>query len=97
MNIPTKYFRPRNTHGQFRSVSAAIQDVQWEPKDPLNIDPVEDFLGTGTLIIVFQERGTYRYYDANYLDYQNLKNAASMGGYFNDNLRNYLTNYERIA
>lgn len=86
--------QPRNTFGRFRSSSEAIVDITFIPAAEIDFD---NFLGSGSMIVEFQARGTYQYENVNYIEYVNFKNAPSWGEYFNQNIRNYYTDYERIA
>lgn len=85
---------PRNTFGRFRSYSQAIEDIIFEPSSEIDFD---NFLGNGSMTVIFNERGTYRYEDVNYIEYVNFKNAPSWGEYFNNFIRPYYDNYERIG
>lgn len=88
--------QPRNTFGRFRSASEAIVDITFEP----SADAPEDltsWLGGGTMVVEFQARGTYRYENVNFVEYTNFKNSPSWGEYFNDYIRPFYNEYERIA
>lgn len=85
----------RSASGRFRAgVSEAIADIQWEPQ-PLAKDAID--LGNGDLVVIFQERGTYRYHDVNFSEYISFKDAPSWGEYFNENIRPNYLDYERIG
>lgn len=88
--------QPRNTYGHFRTFSAAIVDIVFEPASEIPLD-YDSWLGDGSMIIEFQARGTYRYNSVNFIEFTNFKNAPSWGEYFNNNIRPFYTDYERIG
>ena len=51
----------------------------------------------GTLVITFQKRGTYKYYNFPVDEWLLFNNAASRGTYFNLYIKDRGYSYERIA
>jgi len=51
---------------------------------------------TSQLTIVFQQRGTYLYYDVSIAEYLRLEDAGSMGTVFNNSIRD-IKYFERIG
>lgn len=88
--------QPRNTRGQFRSASAAIADIVFEPSSEIPED-YSTWLGDGAVVVTFNARGVYRYEGINFIEYSQFKDAPSWGSYFNDYIRPYYSNYERIG
>lgn len=49
----------------------------------------------GSMIVAFQQRGTYKYFDVPFDEFMNFQGASSRGTYFNLYIRDQF-NYQRI-
>jgi hypothetical protein len=67
-----------------RPESTAVNDVEYNPE-------------TLEMTVIFQHRGTYKYYDIPLDVYVDFADSSSQGTYFNLYIRNYGYNYERIG
>jgi lysyl-tRNA synthetase class 2 len=63
--------------------SKCVADVEYDPTDR-------------SMIIVFQERGTYKYHDVPIDVYVDFETSGSRGTYFNSYIRDRF-NYERVG
>jgi len=67
-----------------KPASLCCNDVSYDPEEE-------------TMIIVFQNRGTYKYFDVPLDEYVDFASSGSQGTYFNLYIRPKYTNFEKIS